>query len=177
MKRWILRILAVIGGITVLLTILGVVGNIYYAQTAQEAPQQPIAQDAPVTPPTPEELLKRVNIEREKVGVAPLRLDISLNESAQYKSDDLVERQYFGHKDPETGKKNGLDYAIKLAPQCAYVSENLTDADDVEDGMELWVDSPSHYGAIVDPRYNTTGFGITYDGYNYVFVQHFCDLS
>ena len=180
MKKWIVRILATIGGITLILTILGAVGNIYYAQTASEAPEQPIAQVVPDRPPTPEELLERVNIEREKVGVAPLKLDPLLNKSAQYKSDDMASRGYREHVDPETGLKNGLDYAVDITQSCVYISENIVGAEltnTIDDAMNNWTASNRHYQAMIDSRYELTGFGIAKTQYAYEITQHFCEVN
>src|SRR5262249_44174159 len=56
----------------------------------------PAIHDSPVgTPATREELLRLVNDERAKVGVAPLAVDERLNGSAQRKTDDMAKFNYF----------------------------------------------------------------------------------
>ena len=77
-------------------------------------------------PPTVARLFELVNTERVKVGVAPLIIDERLNQSAQFKADNIVKRNYFSHFDPETSKKNGLDYLISISDNlCTNVSENI----------------------------------------------------
>lgn len=133
---------------------------------------------APVmTKPTIDNLLAGINAERAKVGVAPLKLDERLNKSAQIKADDMENRDYFGHVDPDG--KRGLDIIRDNMPNaCTTVSENLLDNndasnDDIVRSIQGWVGSPAHYRGLTNPNYDITGFGIS--GYN--IVEHFCDLK
>lgn len=129
-------------------------------------------------PPNKEELLRLVNEERAKAGVTPLDAEKTLEMSAQYKADDLNARNYFTHEDPTTGKNNGILWAYDNGAACSYISENLVDTtnarlvDDVNrEAVASWLNSPSHRQALLDARYETTGFGIS----NGKIVQHFCD--
>lgn len=117
------------------------------------------------TPPTTAELLTLVNAERAKVHVAPLTIDSRINSSAQYKASDMVTRNYFDHKDPVTGKLNGLDKLNELDKDCSYVSENIAEINNPADftsqgAITGFVNSPPHYAAMINPVYKTTGFGI-----------------
>lgn len=128
------------------------------------------------TKPSVDNLLKAVNQERAKVGVAPLAIDERLNKSAQTKAQDMKTRNYFGHVDPDG--KQGYSYVFDFAPGvCAYASENIQDSKVESDNilevdMSAWIHSPPHYAAMIDPKYSTTGFGITSTG----LVEHFCEL-
>lgn len=142
------------------------------------APEQPkMAVAAPVIeqPPTVEELLRLVNEERARVGVKPLKLDPLLNKSAQYKAQDMIDRNYFAHKAPGTDRNNGLDYAEQLGVDCVYISENISWADKGENTSESamigWMNSKPHREALQDSRYESTGIGISGNK----IVQHFCD--
>lgn len=133
---------------------------------------------APVEqPPAKDELLRLVNEERARAGVAPLVSDELLNQSAQYKAQDMLDRNYFDHKDPSTGLNNGLRYAREHGKECPlWISENITDNVTDEDNtsaqaIRSWKNSEPHYKAMIDPRYETTGFGIA----GTKIVQHFCD--
>jgi len=128
------------------------------------------------TKPSVDNLLKAVNQERAKVGVAPLAIDERLNKSAQTKAQDMKARNYFGHVDPDG--KHGYMYIREYAPDtCTSASENIQDSkvesDNIlEADMSAWIHSPPHYAAMIDPKYNATGFGITSTG----LVEHFCEL-
>ena len=164
-KVYWLRVLAII--VVVLLGMLLLMTHTAPATgTYQPAPQAQVT-----TPPTVDELLRRVNVERQKAGVAALTLSPLLNQSAQYKSQDMLDRNYFTHTDPSTGKNNGLDYALAIGKQCTWISENIVETYDIESAMYSWIHSVPHYKAMIDPRYESTGFGIAGNKV----VEHFCD--
>ena len=154
----------------------------------QNSYEQAIATDQPISKPTKQldtpdadKILELVNKEREKVGAAPLTLMAETTESAQYKADDMAERNYFNHNDPNTGKTNGLDYLdANQNGKCKYISENIrwTPFEDSNEYLIVkgWKDSKPHYDAIKDERYTKTGIGITRDDdqQRYYIVQHFC---
>jgi uncharacterized protein YkwD len=132
-------------------------------------------------PPTAEELLELVNAERSKVGVQPLKLDARLNQSAQWKADDMVTYSYFGHVKPSETGMNGvqkgydLTRAVDGKSECNEVSENITDNTVAEDNYSQmsfysWKSSPPHYKAMINPEYTLTGFGVS----GTKVVQHFC---
>ena len=127
---------------------------------------------------TPQALLVEANRLRAAKGVAPLRLDERLNETAQVRADDMAKRNYFSHYDPVTGE-NLAKILNKYWPEpCQGVSENLDGAYYGQSPFagEGWVSSKPHYEAEIDPKYDITGFGsVITDGQVY-YVQHFCDL-
>lgn len=129
-----------------------------------------------VGPPDAQELLELVNAERAKVGVAPLKIDERLNQSAQWKADDMVTYDYFGHIKPGESRNNGLDYLDSIDDSlCRNVGENITDNTESADNYSLmsftsWKNSASHYKAMINPAYAYTGFGIS----GTKVVEHFC---
>ena len=158
----------------------------FFVVRADNKPEQPTVTEntQPQTPkkPTREELLKLINAERSKAGVAPLKIDPLFNQSAQYKADDMVKRNYYAHTDPVTGLKNGIDYAANIggSTRCSYIGENFYSSNNhkaASDALDWWRNSKSHIDAIKDPRYTLTGFGISSvenDGTMGVIVEHFC---
>ena len=168
-------------GVALAITALfALIGVFTYAALNNSANVVKTAQSAPSTvseqpkPPTRPELLKLVNAERKKYGAKPLVIDERLNKSAQYKADDMAKRHYFGHEDPKTGKKNGLDYSGMLI-KCTWVSENIRENGDVNDSkhtVAAWISSKPHRKAILDPQYEITGFGINGN----LIVEHFCNI-
>jgi len=168
MKRlWIpLSILSVIS-----LTVL------YFGVT--QAPDTSTAQPAEVQeveqPATVQGLLEAVNAERAKVGIAPLVIDERLNQSAQRKADEMIATGEYGHVN--AAGVHGYEYARETTGQdCNGISENLTGNDDMstvatlEKSMNSWLGSTPHREAMLDPKYTSTGFGVT----DYAVVQHFC---
>lgn len=126
------------------------------------------------SPPTRAELLKLVNAERAKYGVVLLKESPILDKSAQWKANDEVSYNYFGHVRPGTTGNDGLDYLNSLKPPCSYISENLTENiaghNTAEQAVYSWKMSKPHFEAMINPKYTLTGFGIDKNE----IVEHFC---
>ncbi len=119
------------------------------------------------------EMLKLVNADRAAHGLAAVTLDSSLTQLAQARSDDMAERQYFSHWNPEGMNANDLrkNYAITQ-----YVSENI--ARDVSVALAEYglMRSASHRSNILNPEWQRVGLGVSDDTTNgTVFVQIFSD--
>lgn len=105
------------------------------------------------------ELLSLHNQEREKKGLAPLKIDQTLNTAAQEKAVDFHSYSYMSHLSPRYGS---IDNHLRLHDADFWsIGENiaywLTDSKDVVQG---WIDSPGHYRNIVNDCYDKVGFGI-----------------
>lgn len=116
---------------------------------------------AVTTPPTRAELLRLVNLERQKAGVAPLVDDPRLDQSAQRKADDMVKNNYYGHISPIDGK-HGYEYINDVGISCKTDSENITGALTSSDAIQRWDSSKLHHEAMINPSYSLTGLGIVF---------------
>lgn len=176
-----MKIAKIFIAITTLLSILGIVGLcvvvflMFAAGSPTQAPEKP-AETPSHKPVSRSVLLKLVNRERAKVGVHALKMMPELNKTAQLKANEMAKLEYFGHYNPETGKSSGLDF-MRQHTRCAVIAENLIynpsyPARPARDAVDGWLSSPSHRKAMLNPRYETTGFGIK----NGRIVQHFCQM-
>lgn len=160
------------------------------AETPQPSQSEVVQEQKPVEIPTPEDFLARVNEERAKVGAAPLVIDERINKSAQRKADDMANNDYFDHVSPVDGK-HGYEYIFdETRPLCTSGGENIqyikygvnySTVPVVETAVDWWVNSPIHYEAMVNKKYQLTGFGVVRgpekdDSYTVYSVQHFCEL-
>lgn len=120
------------------------------------------------------EMLDLVNADRATHGLPPLKLDLTLSQLAQSRSDDMVTNKYFGHwnKDGDTANDLRSNFAINQ-----YVSENLArDASPVLAQYGL-MRSASHRGNILNNEWKQAGFGFSTDpGNGIIFVQIFSDF-
>lgn len=131
---------------------------------------QPVYQEPKKAPISVQGLFELTNAERAKVGVAPLKLDERLNQSAQRKVDEMVAENHYGHLN--LAGVHGYTY-VSAFLECSYASENINNrARYSNDTVTSWMNSPLHRDAILDPRYDLVGFGVSGE---YV-VQHFCSL-
>lgn len=125
---------------------------------------------------TVKELHKIVNAERNAVGVASLKLDKSLNASAQEKCADMTEYSYYAHTNPKT-KERGVDLITN--PGVTYVAENLdqetsdfkfTKSSQIIDD---WLNSKEHANTMLSGVYTATGYAICNVNSYTTVVQHF----
>ena len=171
MKRLVISLVAIVS-----LLLIGSSAFVIYVTNQPEI--APVASTQPVKPeqkpPTVDELLRLVNAERAKVGVAPLVIDERLNQSAQKKSDDMFTNNYFGHVSP-VDNRHGYEYAHDVMPECSQVSENIfwgRSTNTSQSAIDWWMNSEPHRLALQDSKYTLTGFGIS----GAKITEHFCQL-
>lgn len=114
-----------------------------------------LAKAAPVTSKNIETI---VNAERTQRGIAPLKVNESLNSAAYNKSTDMISKNYFEH------------YALGLTPwdfiknqnyDYLYAGENLAmDFNTSESTVNAWMNSPAHRKNILNPDFTDMGVGV-----------------
>lgn len=166
--------------IPLLIAVIALVA-VFWPSTEASAPKEvtsTVYEEKPVeTPPTVEELLTLVNAERAKVGVKPLTIDPGLNQSAQMKSDELLREGWDDTPHVSDSGKRGISYIQDLGVRCDPASENVSYADKglntSRSAIVGWLNSPLHKVAMLDSKYETTGFGIS----GVYITEHFCDYE
>ncbi|MEK4485565.1 CAP domain-containing protein [Psychrobacillus sp. FSL H8-0484] len=146
-----------------------------------EKPATPATPATPVTPPVVKEPVKEnneavkvssviqqvvdlTNQERAKAGLKPLQLDTKLTQSAQAKSQDMKNKNYFSHTSPTYGspfdqmKAFGVTYS-SAAENIAMGQRSATEV------MNAWMTSPGHKANIMNPSYTHIGVGLSDSGY------------
>jgi len=135
------------------------------AGVAQEQAEEQPKSKYDVGPADPTELLELVNAERQRIGVAPLEFDESMQRSAQLKADDMITKDYRQHIIPGLGDMytQEMRYLIYQRAKCSHSSENYyTGAyhpkSDVfvstsREAFNGWMSSKPHREAIQDPKY------------------------
>ncbi len=104
----------------------------------------------------PETLLRYTNKERVVRQLSKVETDESLMSLAQYRADDMCDRGYFAHRDPD-GKYAG-DYRVLHNVQ-TYVSENIVKDMNMRRAFERLMRSPAHRGNIINSMHTRVGFG------------------
>jgi len=100
-----------------------------------------------------------VNSERAKVGLAPLKLNWQLSRVARYKSQDMIDKNYFSHQSPTYGspfdmmKNFGIKY-MAAGENIAYGQRTATEV------MTGWMNSPGHKANILSKNYSEIGVGL-----------------
>jgi uncharacterized protein YkwD len=159
----------------VLLAIGFAAGDVVGYNQGQDSPKATAKVTKAPNPPTRAQLLKLVNAERAKHGVAPLKEDSRLDKSAQEKSDAEAKHHHFGHM--YKGAFNGAAFAKQTGIVCEPFSENLAwvtngSLETAEAAIDWWMSSKPHRKALLNTKYTLTGFGIIHSGV----AEHFCQV-
>ena len=107
-------------------------------------------------------ILKKVNIEREKNYLKPLKIDNRLNKIAMIKAKDMAKDGKMSH----ISKKFGTTFNLikKENIHFSKAAENIASGHKTpEFVVERWLKSKGHYKNILDKDYGFTGIGKAID--------------
>ena len=112
-----------------------------------------------------QELIRLINQTRKANGVSELPVSEALMNAAQVCSD----RRYTWHHAPEESQA-----AVDAGYPYGF-GDNLTvftgTADAAQRAVDNWINSPGHFGTMIDPRCDCIGVGVTqYDGITYCYM-------
>lgn len=129
------------------------------------------------------QVLKLTNEARRKHGLPSLEPDEMLTEMARQHSDDMLQRNYFSHTNPD-GKdmKDHLLEAPAASRGIARAGENIyggrgQDCSDTKTMSRVivdgWMTSPGHRANILNPDYTHLGVGVSLRGNQIMATQNF----
>ena len=117
-------------------------------------------------------ILEKINSERRANNLLPLANDALLAKTAKQKSQDMIARNYFSHRNPEGNfvwnllEKNGYKYK--------YAGENLArNFSDAKSIVDAWMQSATHRKNILEENFSEIGISvekITKNGKDYFYV-------
>ena len=104
-------------------------------------------------------LLNETNIQRNKTGAKQLTISPRLNEAAQAKAQDMVNRNYWSHQTPDQQEPWAFITATGYTFQKA--GENLAYGFN-NNGQVVagWMNSPTHKMNMLDKAFDEVGFGV-----------------
>lgn len=128
-------------------------------------------------------ILDLTNIERQKAGLQPVQLNDKLNNSAQLHVQNMGNRDFFSHTDPN-GTSVG-DRAKAFGFQYSAIGENIAAGYSTpQQVFQGWMDSPGHRVNILNPVYRFLGVGYYYlandtgnVNYNHYWAQDLAALA
>ncbi len=126
---------------------------------------------------TKEGVIKWTNFQREKNGLSPLKENPLLDQSANLKLKDMIDKQYFDHVSPDGIELK--DLMEKVGYEFILIGENLAMGNfkDDQDLVLAWMESPGHRENILNERYQEIGVAVgqgIFEGKKVWFaVQHF----
>lgn len=133
--------------------------------------EKPVEESKPVVPSEPTtpvvsglsqieaEVLRLVNIERQKGGLAPLVADGLLTSVAQKKSEDMAKNNYFSHTSPTYGSPFDMmkSFGVKYNTAAENIARGQLTAQSV---MNAWMNSSGHKANIMNPSFKKIGIGM-----------------
>lgn len=116
------------------------------------------------------EVVRLVNIEREKIGVAPLKLHTKLSYVSRLKSLDMQTLGYLSHQSPTYGNVGQMlaQFEIYNIAWGENIAQGQTTPAEV---MRSWMNSPGHKRNLLNATFTHIGVGHTLPG-NY-WTQNF----
>ncbi|NLJ58003.1 MAG: hypothetical protein GX339_04060 [Tissierellia bacterium] len=107
-----------------------------------------------------------VNIERQKVGLAPLTLDSAISNVARAKSKDMSDNNYFAHQSPTYGSAGNM--LTQFGVKWSAWGENIAAGQSTPEAVvRAWMNSESHKANILSPNFSKIGVGYVNSGRPY----------
>lgn len=104
------------------------------------------------------QVVKLCNIQRSNNGLAPLTLNWELARVARYKSQDMIDKNYFSHYSPTYGSPFDMMKAFGLTFYTA--GENIAMGQPTPQAvMQAWMNSTGHRANILNPQFKEIGVG------------------
>ena len=123
-------------------------------------------------------IYSKVNEERAKAGMASLSYNYTMETYARIKSQDMGDRGYFEHKDPEgnlitvTMQQNGVSYR-SWGENIAYISGVNDPQALATQFMTNWMNSSGHRANILSANFDSIGIGVYKVGNTVYATQEF----
>ncbi|MGM0837533.1 MAG: SafA/ExsA family spore coat assembly protein [Bacillota bacterium] len=120
-----------------------------------------------------EQVAALVNQERSKHGLKPMKLNWELSRVARYKSQDMIDKNYFSHTSPTYGSPFTMMKNFGISYRAA--GENIAAGQKTpQEVMNAWMNSEGHRKNILSSQYTEIGVGYAKGGsYGHYWTQMF----
>lgn len=104
------------------------------------------------------EVIRLVNVERSKRGLALLKENWELSRVARLKSQDMINKDYFSHISPTYGSPFAMmeDFGLRFSSAGENIAEGQRTPQEV---MNAWMNSAGHKANILSGAYTQIGVG------------------
>lgn len=106
-----------------------------------------------------QQVITLVNKQRSAHGLSMLASNWELCRVARYKSQDMINKGYFGHTSPTYGSPFRMmeSFGIRFSAAGENIAYGQRTPQEV---MNAWMNSPGHRANILSPTYNQIGVGV-----------------
>lgn len=117
-----------------------------------------------------QEVVRLVNIERQKEGLSPLSIDTQLSKVARLKSEDMKNKGYFSHTSPTYGTPFDMLKQFNISYKTA--GENIAKGQkSAEAVVNAWMNSEGHRRNILSKSFTHIGVGHTSNYWTQLFIS------
>jgi len=119
-----------------------------------------------------QKILELMNAKRTEAGLQQLTMDSTLVQVARYKSNYMIQNNFFDHTNPDGTK--WTNWLQTIGYKYTSTGENI--AYNTSDAVELfnqWWNSPGHRANMMNSSYNKVGIGVIYGNGKYMGTQTF----
>jgi uncharacterized YkwD family protein/spore coat assembly protein SafA len=104
------------------------------------------------------EVIRLVNIERANRGLMTLKTNWQLSRVARYKSQDMIDKNYFSHQSPTYGSPFQMmeSFGLRFSAAGENIAYGQRSAQEV---VNAWMNSPGHRANILSAVYTEIGVG------------------
>ena len=139
------------------------------APTAPATGQNPVPAPAP-TDPEVATFVTLMNEHRVSIGLAPLTWDVRVAAVAQAHSQDMVDRNFFSHTNPDG--QSPFDRLTAAGISYSWAGENIAYGYPTASSvLAAWLNSPGHRANIENPNYTQHGVGLVNTYWTHVFIK------
>ncbi len=118
-----------------------------------------------------QEVTKLVNVERAKAGLPALKSDWELARVAEFKSQDMRDKNYFSHTSPTYGSPFTMmkNFGITYRSAGENIAKGQRTANEV---VQAWMNSEGHRANIMSQKFTHIGVGYVEGNYwTQMFIQ------
>lgn len=109
-----------------------------------------------------QQVVDLVNAQRSKNGLPALTHNWELSRVARYKSQDMIDKNYFSHTSPTYGSPFDMMKSFGISYTAA--GENIAKGQNSPQSvMNAWMNSSGHRANILNKSYNQIGVGVAKD--------------
>ncbi len=106
-----------------------------------------------------EEVIRLVNVQRQKAGLSPVTNNWEVSRVARMKSQDMIDKNYFDHNSPTYGTPFQMLKSFGISYRAA--GENIAMGQTSPQAvMNAWMNSSGHRANILNANYTQIGVGL-----------------
>jgi len=135
-------------------------------ENAQQTPQRTVTENTEEVKvgSVIQQVVDLTNQERAKAGLKALQIDTKLTQSAEAKSQDMKNKNYFSHTSPTYGSP--FDQMESLGITYKSAAENIAMGQrSAAEVVDAWMKSPGHKANMMNPSFTHIGVGLSDSGF------------